>query len=181
MNQSSSLAGLMVCNPRIFSDSRGYFVELWNEPRLTAEGVPARFLQDNLSRSRRGTLRGLHFQNPSAQGKLVTVLEGEVFDVAVDLRRTSSTFAKWHGELLTGATMRQFYIPPGFAHGFLVLSESALFHYKCTALYSPRDEMTLRWDDPDLNIDWPIKNPVLSDKDQQGFFLKDIPRDRLFD
>ncbi|MGN6385800.1 MAG: dTDP-4-dehydrorhamnose 3,5-epimerase [Verrucomicrobiota bacterium] len=176
----SDLAGLIMFEPRIFADARGFFFELWNQQRYAENGLAGPFVQDNLSRSQRGTLRGLHFQNPNSQGKLATVLEGEVFDVAVDLRRSSPTFGRWHGVHLTGESKRQFYIPPGFAHGFVVLSESALFHYKCTQLYSPKDEMTLLWNDPKVGINWPITDPILSEKDQKGLALDNIPADRLF-
>lgn len=176
----SELAGLIMFEPRIFSDARGFFVELWNQQRYSENGLSAPFVQDNLSRSQRGTLRGLHFQNPNGQGKLATVLEGEVFDVAVDLRRGSPTFSKWQGVHLTGESKRQFFIPPGFAHGFVVLSEFALFHYKCTDLYSPKDELTLRWNDPTVGIKWPVTEPVLSEKDARGLLLSEIPADRLY-
>jgi len=126
-------------------------------------------------------LRGLHFQNPHPQGKLVSVLQGEVLDVVVDLRLRSASFGKWEAVQLSSENKRQFYIPPGFAHGFLVLSDTAMFHYKCTEFYSFKDEMTLRWNDPELAIRWPIENPIVSEKDAKGMLLKDVPRDRLFD
>src|SRR5262249_52504104 len=143
-------------------------------------GLKFDFVQDNISVSRRGALRGLHCQNPTPQGKLVSVLEGAVFDVAVDLRRSSSTFGKWHGLELSSENKRQFFLPPGFAHGFLVLSEHAMFHYKCTDFYSPKDELTIRWDDPEIAIEWPIREPTLSEKDAKGSFLKEVPKERLF-
>lgn len=174
------LEGLLLVEPKVFGDSRGFFMESWNQNRYEAAGLTASFVQDNFSFSRRGALRGLHFQNPSPQGKLVSVLEGEVFDVAVDLRRKSSTFGKAETIRLSGENKRQFYVPPGFAHGFLVLSETALFHYKCTAFYSPKDEMTLLWNDPELAIDWPLQNPTLSEKDSRGLPLRELPVDRLF-
>lgn len=177
---AGSLPGLIIFEPKVFGDARGFFLETWNQQRYRQAGLTAPFVQDNLSFSRRGTLRGLHFQHPTPQGKLVSVLAGEVFDVAVDLRRSSSTFAKWQGVMLSGDNKRQFFVPPGFAHGFVVVSETALFHYKCTEFYSPRDEMTLRWDDPDIAVDWPIKTPNLSEKDARGLFLKQIPEDKLF-
>ncbi len=175
------LDGLLILEPQVFGDPRGYFLESWNRRRYQEAGVGLDFVQDNFSQSRRGILRGLHFQNPTSQGKLVMVLAGEVFDVAVDLRRGSRTFGRWHATNLSGENKRQFFIPPGFAHGFLVLSDTALFHYKCTAFYSPKDELTLRWDDPDLAISWPLKDPVLSEKDRKGVFLRDLPRERLFE
>ncbi len=174
------LEGLLILEPKVFGDARGFFMETWNQRRYREAGLDASFVQDNLSQSRYGTLRGLHFQNPGAQGKLVSVLQGEVFDVAVDIRQGSPTFGKWHGTRLSGENKRQFYIPPGFAHGFAVLSETALFHYKCTAFYSPTDEMTLRWNDPDVGIAWPLENPMLSEKDARGLLLRGIPRERLF-
>jgi dTDP-4-dehydrorhamnose 3,5-epimerase len=174
------LEGLLIIEPRVFGDPRGFFMETWNQRRYQEAGLNLNFVQDNLSQSRRGILRGLHFQNPSPQGKLVSVLQGEVFDVAVDLRRSSSTLGKVQTITLSAENKRQFYIPPGFAHGFLVMSETAMFHYKCTDFYSPKDEMTLRWDDPDLGIAWPLKDPLLSDKDAKGLRLRDLPREKLY-
>ena len=174
------IAGLLIIEPKLFGDARGFFMELWNEPRYREAGLAMRFVQDNLSSSRGGTLRGLHFQNPNAQGKLVWVIEGEVFDVAVDLRRSSPTFGRGHGLNLSGQNRLQFFVPPGFAHGFAVLSETALFAYKCTEFYSPKDELTLLWDDPDLGVRWPLSAPVLSEKDKKGLRLRDLPVDRLF-
>lgn len=175
------LDGLLLIEPRVFGDARGFFFETWHRQRYRDLGIDADFVQDNLSFSRRGILRGLHYQKPASQGKLVMVLQGEVFDVAVDLRRKSSTFGQWHGVTLSAENKHQFYIPPGFAHGFIVVSETALFHYKCTELYSPKDEQAIRWNDPDLKICWPIAEPILSAKDAQAPFLKDISTDLLFD
>jgi dTDP-4-dehydrorhamnose 3,5-epimerase len=174
------IEGLLIIDPKVFGDSRGFFMETWNLRRYRAAGIAADFVQDNISLSRKGALRGLHFQNPNAQGKLLQVLQGEVFDVAVDIRRSSPTFGRWHGLVLSAENKRQFYIPPGFAHGFAVLTETALFHYKCTDFYSPQDEMTLRWNDPAIGIQWPIDNPILSEKDTKGLALKDVPPERLF-
>jgi dTDP-4-dehydrorhamnose 3,5-epimerase len=174
------LPGLLVIEPKVFGDSRGFFLESWNERRYAELGIQERFVQDNFSFSRWGTLRGLHFQNPAAQGKLVSVLQGEVFDVAVDLRVGSPTFARWRGACLSDEDKRQFYIPSGFAHGFVVLSETALFHYKCTEFYSPESERAIRWNDPDLQIQWPIDSPVLSAKDAAAPLLRDLPKDHLF-
>ncbi len=174
------LAGLLTLQPKVFGDARGFFFESWHRDRYRAAGIEADFVQDNFSLSKRGILRGLHFQNPAPQGKLVSVLAGEVYDVAVDLRRSSPTFSRWHSLALSSENKLQFFIPPGFAHGFQVLSETALFHYKCTEFYSPQDEASLRWDDPDLAIDWPIKEPLLSGKDAAAPWLKDIPTARLF-
>jgi dTDP-4-dehydrorhamnose 3,5-epimerase len=176
------LEGLLIIEPKVFGDARGYFLESWNQKRYAELGIKAPFVQDNISVSRRGTLRGLHFQNPSAQGKLVSVLQGEVFDVAVDIRRNSRTFGKWEGTRLSSENRRQFYIPPGFAHGFQVLSETTMFHYKCTEFYSPADELAIRWNDPEIGIVWPLGHqPVLSDKDSMAPLLKEIPSTRLFD
>ena len=173
------LAGVVAIEPRVFGDARGYFLETWHRERYAAAGVATDFVQDNLSRSQRGILRGLHLQYPYPQGKLVQVFEGEVFDVAVDVRVGSPTFGKWVGQHLSGENKRQLYIPEGFAHGFCVLSEHALLGYKCTELYHPETELSLAWNDPKLGIQWPIENPVLSAKDQAGLRLEDIPRDRL--
>ena len=174
------IPGLVIVEPKVFGDARGFFMETWNGQRYRAAGLNWNFVQDNVSFSRQGTLRGLHFQNPAPQGKLVFVLQGEVFDVAVDLRRSSPTFGRWHGERLSAENKRQFFIPAGFAHGFAVLSETALFVYKCTELYSPQHELTIAWNDPDLGIQWPLANPQLSEKDTRGLRLKDLPPDRLF-
>lgn len=174
------ISGLLVFEPKVFGDARGFFLETYNRRRYQEAGLEAEFVQDNLSFSRYGTLRGLHAQNPNPQGKLLQVLQGEVFDVAVDLRRSSPTFGKWHAVLLSAENKRQFYVPPGFGHGFAVLSETALFHYKCTELYSPKDELTVRWDDPDLGIQWPVKEPLLSERDAQAPRLRELPTERLF-
>lgn len=174
------IEGLLLIEPKVFGDARGFFVESWNERRYREAGIAGAFVQDNLSFSRGGTLRGLHFQNPAAQGKLVYVLQGEVFDVAVDIRRSSPTFGRWHGVTLSGENKRQFFVPPGFAHGFAVVSETALFAYKCTEFYAPQNEATIAWNDPDIGIQWPMVNPVLSEKDQRGQRLKDVPPEKLF-
>jgi dTDP-4-dehydrorhamnose 3,5-epimerase len=180
MNISAcDIPGLSIIEPRVFGDARGYFFESWSEQRYESI-VKSRFVQDNISFSRRGILRGLHFQNPNGQGKLIQVLQGEVYDVAVDLRRSSPTFRKWHGLILSSENKRQFYIPPGFAHGFVVTSETALFYYKCTEAYSQKDEMALKWDDPELAIQWPVDNPTISERDAKGLRLQDIPEDRLY-
>lgn len=172
------LAGVLIIEPKVFGDARGFFVETWQAERYAAAGLPA-FVQDNLSRSSNGVLRGLHYQEPDAQGKLVQVLEGEVFDVAVDIRPGSNTFGKWHGVTLSSENKRQFYVPAGFAHGFVVTSETALFAYKCTELYRPEHDHSLRWDDPELGIDWPVDAPSLSDKDAGAPRLAEIAQDEL--
>ena len=168
------LTGLLIIEPRVFGDERGFFLETWSQKRYQDAGINVDFVQDNLSFSGRGVLRGLHFQNPQAQGKLVHVLQGEVFDVAVDIRQRSPTFGHWHGVVLSGENKRQFWVPPGFAHGFCVTSETALFTYKCTELYAPEHEKSIRWDDPTLAIDWPISDPQVSDKDRLAPLLADI-------
>jgi len=174
------IEGLLLIEPKVFGDQRGFFVETWNAHRYCEAGITAAFVQDNLSFSRRGALRGLHFQNPAVQAKLISVLQGEVFDVAVDIRRSSPTFGRWHGVNLSGDNQRRFFIPPGFAHGFAVLSESALLFYKCTEFYAPQHEAIIAWNDPGIGIQWPVANPVLSDKDQRGLRLKDVPPEKLF-
>ena len=174
------LAGLLLIEPKVFGDLRGFFLESWNRDRYRAAGIPDDFVQDNFSFSRQGTLRGLHFQNPRPQGKLVSVWQGEVWDVAVDLRRQSPTFGRWLGASLSAENKRQFYVPPGFAHGFVVLSEAALFHYKCTNDYSPKDEVGFRWDDPAVGIRWPVERPILSSRDAQAPLLREIPEEKLF-
>ncbi len=173
------LAGVRLIEPRVFGDARGFFMETWNQARYAELGLPPRFVQDNLSFSRRGVLRGLHFQNPNGQGKLVYVLQGEVFDVAVDVRLGSPTFGQVASAILSADNKRQFYIPPGFAHGFCVTSESALFAYKCTEFYDPKAEASLLWSDPALGIDWPVEVPELSAKDAAAPTLAAFPRDRL--
>jgi dTDP-4-dehydrorhamnose 3,5-epimerase len=174
------LQGLLILEPKVFGDARGFFMELWHQHRYREAGLAGEFVQDNLSFSRRGTLRGLHFQNPNPQGKLLQVLQGEVFDVGVDLRRSSPTFGRWHGLVLSAENKRQFYVPPGFAHGFAVLSDTALIYYKCSGFYCPKDELALRWDDPDLGIQWPLKEPLLSARDAQARRLRELPPERLF-
>lgn len=175
----TELPGVFIIEPRIFGDERGYFMETWNQARYAEAGLNERFVQDNLSYSRRGILRGLHFQYPNAQGKLVQVLQGEVFDVAVDIRVGSPTFGEWVSVILSGENKRQFFVPAGFAHGFCVTSDTSLFSYKCTALYSPKNEASVLWNDPDLGIDWPTGNPELSAKDRAGIRLSDFLHERL--
>jgi dTDP-4-dehydrorhamnose 3,5-epimerase len=175
----TALPGVVILEPRVFADSRGYFLETWNQQRYASLGLPERFVQDNLSSSSKGVLRGLHHQHPNAQGKLVTVIRGAVFDVAVDIRVGSPHFGRWVGVTLSSENHRAFYIPPGFAHGFVVLSDEALFSYKCTEYYAPSCEASLIWNDPDLAIDWPEASPNLSPKDLAAPRLRDVPRDRL--
>jgi dTDP-4-dehydrorhamnose 3,5-epimerase len=173
--RETSLPGVVVIEPRIFRDERGAFAETFHAQRYAEAGIAGPFVQDNFSRSRKGTLRGLHFQEPEAQGKLVQVLRGKVFDVAVDVRRGSPTFGQWLGLELDGETLRQLWVPPGFAHGFCVLSDEAEFVYKCTALYAPKAERSIRWDDPELAIAWPLTEPLLSPKDAAAPLLCDAP------
>ena len=172
--------GLFVIEPNVFGDARGYFLETWNQQRYRETGIHADFVQDNISFSRKGILRGLHYQIPP-QGKLVSVIEGRVQDVVVDLRRGSGMFGKWFSVELDGQSKRQLFVPAGFAHGFAVLSETALFHYKCTELYHPEGEVTLLWNDPALGISWDVESPILSAKDEAGTPLKDLPSSKLFD
>ncbi len=177
--QTTDIPGAFIIKPNVFGDDRGFFVETWNQSRYRDAGIDAEFVQDNLSCSQRGVLRGLHFQNPKPQGKLVQVLQGSVFDVAVDIRRGSPAFGRWVAVELTGDNKHQFYVPPGCAHGFCVLSETALFAYKCTDLYHPEGDGGIAWDDPDIGIDWPLGSPTLSAKDQVAPRLKDLDPSRL--
>jgi dTDP-4-dehydrorhamnose 3,5-epimerase len=174
----TELPGVVIVQPRVFDDARGSFMETWHQARYAGLGVPENFVQDNLSRSTKGVLRGLHYQHPHGQGKLVQVLEGEVFDVAVDIRRGSPHFGRWIGVNLSAYNRRQLYIPPGYAHGFCVLSSVALLFYKCTDFYYSEDEVCVNWSDPDIDIAWPVVQPLLSDKDGSAPMLKDIPQHR---
>ena len=167
------LPGLLLIEPDVFRDERGVFLESWNRERYEAAGIPGAFVQDNLSVSSAGVLRGLHYQNPSAQGKLVMATSGAVYDVAVDLRTDSPTFRRWEAVELSGANLRQLWIPPGFAHGFLVLEDQTRFSYKCTAPYVREHEHTLRWDDPELGIEWPTRTPILSARDAAAPLLRE--------
>jgi dTDP-4-dehydrorhamnose 3,5-epimerase len=175
----TEVPGVILVEPDVFEDPRGFFLETYHARKYAEIGLPGLFVQDNYSWSVRGTLRGLHYQTTQSQGKLVSVLQGQVFDVAVDIRQGSPTFGKWIGIELSGENKRQLYIPPGFAHGFCVLSEAAGFAYKCTAFYAPEDEGGIIWNDPDIAIRWPIKSPLLSGKDQGFKGLADLPPDRL--
>jgi dTDP-4-dehydrorhamnose 3,5-epimerase len=174
-----NIPGLLIIDPDVHGDARGFFVETYSRDRYAQAGVCGDFVQDNLSSSRRGILRGLHLQHPRGQGKLCSVIEGEVFDVAVDVRIGSPTFGQWEGVALSSENKRQLYIPPGFAHGFCVVSERALFAYKCTGFYSAEDELGVAWNDEDIGIEWPIDAPLLSDKDRANPKLRDISSDRL--
>ncbi len=171
----TGLPGVLRLETRVFHDERGHFRESWNLPRYVAAGVPERFVQDNVSWSRGGVLRGLHLQlAPFGQGKLISVLRGKIWDVAVDLRPASESFGRWTGVALTAEGGEQLYIPDGFAHGFLVTSDEALVAYKCTEPYHPESERTLLWNDPDLAIEWPLADPMLSEKDRAGSTLREL-------
>ena len=164
----TNVPDVVLLEPKVFGDARGFFVETYREEKLQALGFNWRFVQDNHSRSIQGVLRGLHYQIGRPQGKLVHVVRGEIFDVAVDIRRDSRTFGRWVGMKLDDKSLRQVYIPPGFAHGFCVLSEIADVVYKCSDFYSPGHELTILWNDPEIGIDWPISEPLLSEKDLRG-------------
>lgn len=176
---SAPLSGLMILEPQIFNDERGYFFEMVQHHRYAKYGMPA-FLQANISRSKKNVLRGLHYQLPHAQGKLIGVIRGSVWDVVVDIRRSSPTFAQWFSIELNDQNHLQMYIPPGFAHGFCVLSDEADFYYHCTDLYEPKSEKGILWNDPQLNISWPITQPILSAKDQIYPQLCGISHEHLF-
>jgi dTDP-4-dehydrorhamnose 3,5-epimerase len=175
----TSLPGCVVVEPAVFGDDRGFFFETWNAERYGQQGLPTKFVQSNVSSSSRGVLRGLHYQWPNPQGKLVSVLEGEVYDVAVDIRRGSPTFGQWAAVILSAENKRQFWIPEGFAHGFAVLSERAIFSYLCTAQYDKAADAGVRWNDPAIGIDWPVSAPLLSAKDEAAPLLADIAPERL--
>lgn len=174
------LAGVQIIEPKVFRDERGFFVESWNRDRYAALGLDLPFVQDNVSFSGKGVLRGLHYQQPTPQAKLISVLQGSVYDVAVDLRLGSPTFGEWVGVELSSESLRQLYVPVGFAHGFVVTSETALVSYKCTNPYAPEHEGSLRWDDPEVGIEWPVRAPILSSRDAAAPLLREIPEDRLF-
>jgi dTDP-4-dehydrorhamnose 3,5-epimerase len=172
----TELPGVIRIEPSVHGDDRGYFMETWQAKRFAEHGIKAEFVQDNFSQSTRGTLRGLHYQIEQVQGKLVRVVQGEVFDVAVDLRKSSPTYGQWEGVILSADNKHQLWVPPGFGHGFLVLSETAKFEYKCTDYYAPEFELSIRWDDPDIGIEWPLadgEQPVLSSKDAVATIFKD--------
>lgn len=175
----TSLPDVLLVEPTVFGDARGYFFESYSARRYAEAGISATFVQDNVSFSQRGVLRGLHFQHPYGQGKLVGALRGEVFDVAVDVRRGSPTFGRWVGACLSAENKRQLYLPPGFAHGFLVTSDEALFAYKCTEYYHPETERSIRWNDARIGIEWPIDGPVVSAKDHVAVPLDAMPAEFL--
>lgn len=171
---TTKLPGVLIIKPDVFGDSRGFFLETYQQQKYADLGIDQKFVQDNQSRSQRGVLRGLHFQKTKPQGKLVMVTRGNVFDVAVDINPQSATYGQYVAAELSDKTLIQFYIPPGYAHGFVVLSDDTDFCYKCTDFYDPADEGGVIWNDPDINIDWPIKQPALSDKDKQLPTLKQL-------
>ena len=176
----TSIEGVYIVEPTVFGDERGYFMETYHEREFKEAGINATFVQDNQSKSKKGVLRGLHFQRTKPQGKLVRVIRGEVFDVAVDLRRDSETYGKWEGVILSEDNKKQFYIPEGFAHGFLVLSDEAEFTYKCTEFYHADDESGIRWNDPEIGIEWPLEGVdeiILSEKDEKWKPLEETVTD----
>ena len=175
----TALPGVLILEPAVFEDQRGYFLETYHRQRYGEAGLDCSFVQDNLSHSVHGSLRGLHYQYPHGQAKLVQVITGEVFDVAVDIRRGSPTFGQWIGEKLSDKNRRQMFIPEGFAHGFDVLSDMAIFMYKCSDFYAPGSERGILWSDPDLGIEWPAGRPLLSEKDSKYPCLKDILEENL--
>jgi dTDP-4-dehydrorhamnose 3,5-epimerase len=171
------LPGVVLVEPTVFSDPRGFFMETYHAPKFAEAGISEAFVQDNHSRSVQDTLRGLHYQIERPQGKLVRVVAGEVFDVAVDIRRGSPTFGRWHGVNLSADNRLQLYVPPGFAHGFCVVSDTADVIYKCTDVYAPKGERTIRWDDPELAVAWPVARPLLSEKDAAAPTLAEMADD----
>jgi dTDP-4-dehydrorhamnose 3,5-epimerase len=175
----TDLPGCLVIEPQVFGDSRGSFFESFNLEKLAAHGFAPRFVQGNVSTSIRGVLRGLHYQWPKPQGKYVSVIEGEVWDVAVDIRRGSPTFGRWTAVVLSAENNRHFWVPPGFAHGFVALSERAVFTYLCTETYDREADAGIRWNDAELAIDWPVSSPALSEKDAKAPFLVDVAPERL--
>jgi len=175
----TKLPGALILEPKVFPDDRGYFFETWNSKRYEQAGIPGPFVQDNISFSKKGILRGLHFQYPQPQGKLIQVLSGRVVDVVVDIRAGSPNYGQWISEVLSGSNHRQMYVPPGFAHGYCVTSEAAIFSYKCTDFYNPATEHGIIWNDPDIGIEWPIARPVLSAKDAAYPGFKDLRPENL--
>ena len=170
---SRAIPDIIIIEPEVFEDDRGFFTEMYHREKFEAAGIKTHFVQDNRAGSVHGTLRGLHYQVLKPQGKLVWALSGEIYDVSVDIRQGSPFFGKWLGMVLSGENRRGLYIPPDFAHGYRVLSQKAEILYKCTTLYAPGYERAIRWDDPDLAIDWPIKTPILSEKDAASPYFKD--------
>ena len=175
----TGLDGVVIIEPQVHGDERGFFQEIWKASSYKKHELPVTFSQANISRSTKGILRGLHYQVRQPQGKLVSVFEGRIFDVAVDIRPGSSSFGQWAGVELSAACHRQLYVPEGFAHGFIVLSDSALIHYHCTSEYSPQNDAAIAWNDPDIAVKWPCEPEVISQKDSDAPFLRDVPVERL--
>ena len=173
--ESTKLEGVVLITPDVFGDERGFFMETYNEKKAMEAGLNEKFVQDNHSRSTKGVLRGLHFQYPQWQGKLVRTLQGEIYDVAVDIRKGSATYGQWVGFYLSSENKQQLYIPAGFAHGFCVTSDIADVAYKCTSLYEPSQDAGVLWNDPDIGIEWPVESPVLSEKDKKAPKLAELP------
>ena len=173
--EQTKLDGVLLVVPTVFGDDRGFFMETYNQAKAQELGLPTNFVQDNHSKSSKGVLRGLHYQSPQWQGKLVRVVQGEIFDVAVDIRAGSPTFGEWLAYTLNDQNKQQLYVPEGFAHGFVVTSDTAEVVYKCTSLYAPEQEGSLLWNDPEIGIDWPIDEPILSAKDEVGNLLSALP------
>ena len=172
--EKTDLDGVLLVKPAVFGDDRGFFMETYHAEKFADNGLPTSFVQDNHSRSSKGILRGLHFQYPSWQGKLVRAVQGEIFDVAVDVRRDSADFGRWYGAYLSEENKHQLYVPEGFAHGFCVTSDIADVVYKCTSVYNPSEDFSLAWNDKDIGIEWPVSNPILSEKDQNAMSLADL-------
>jgi len=172
--EQTKLDGVIIIEPRVFQDERGFFMETFNATDAASAGLPTVYVQDNQSRSSRGVLRGLHYQYPQWQGKLIRVVSGEIFDIAVDIRKGSPTYGEWLGVHLSAANKKQLYVPGGFAHGFAVLSSTADVIYKCTTLYEPNQDCCLMWNDPDIGIEWPVSDPIVSDKDKKGQRFRDL-------
>ena len=177
----TTLADVKIIKPKLWRDSRGWFYESWRLDKYKEAGIKADFVQDNMSKSTKGVLRGLHYQKPNTQAKLVSVIDGEIWDVIVDLRRSSPTFGKWEGFYLDGVEKTQLFVPQGFAHGFCVLSEICVFQYKCDDLYNPSAEHGIMWNDPKLAIPWPVAEPIISDKDGRHPRFDELTKDELFD
>ena len=175
----TGIPGLVIIEPNIYGDARGYFMETWHSDRYAKAGLPTRFVQSNVSRSSAGVIRGLHYQYPNPQGKLVQVLDGRIYDVAVDIRTDSPTFRQWIGVELSAENHRQLYVPEGFAHGFCVVGEAATISYMCTRVFSPKDDASIAWDDPDIGVKWPITPQSLSAKDRDAPRLSDVSPQRL--
>lgn len=176
----TSIKDVLIIEPKVYTDTRGFFMETYHQTRYVQAGIDRIFVQDNLSFSRKGTLRGLHFQVRHPQAKLVQAISGEIYDVAVDIRHDSPTFGKWVGVYLSSENKRQLFIPEGFAHGFCVISESALFLYKCSDVYNQKDENGIIWSDPDIGIEWPVSDPIISDRDRNNHRLASLRPDQLY-